>query len=195
MGWETIGEYLAEKMKAGRDPLASADDANDEDEDDADGGRFFPDDAADYEEPEPDPAREGIDWVRDKEERIVHPIYKVARDLCSEAMGELKEPARLFTEGEDEAAGEFVGQMMTLSAKLAGTVNGLARDGDTFDPSFTVATLKRVLQYHNDALSALGTLDGSPMLAASRGAHYRAGLFAIREDIVALITRLRGAER
>ena len=192
MGWETIAEYLAEKMKTGRDPLAAADDANDEDEDGADGSHFFPDDAADYEEPEPDPAREGIDWVRDKEERIVHPIYKAARDLCSEAMGELKKPARLFTEGEDEAASEFVGQMMTLSAKLAGALGGLARDGDLFDPSFTVATLKRVLGYHNAALTAVAALDGSPLLAADRVAHYRAGLFKIREEIVALIARLRG---
>jgi hypothetical protein len=187
MGWETIEEYLAEKMRTGRDPLGGGDDAEDEDD-----GVFVPDDIADYEEPEPDPAREGIDWVRDKEERIVHPIYKAARDLCSEAMDELKLPARLFTEGEDEAAGEFVGQMMTLSAKLAGALGGLARDGDLFDPKFTVATLKRVLEYHNAALAALAPLDGSPILGAARVVHYRAGLFAIREDIVALITRLRG---
>ena len=108
MGWETIEEYLAEKMKAGRDPLAVADDANDEDDDGdgTEGGHFYPDDLDDYEEPEPDPAREGIDWVRDKEERIVHPIYKAGRDLCTEAMDELKEPARLFSEGGDEAAGD-----------------------------------------------------------------------------------------
>jgi hypothetical protein len=188
MGWETIEEYLAEKMKTGRDPLAVVDAAND----DAEGGHFYPDDAAEYEEPEPDPAREGIDWVRDKEERIVHPIYKAGRDLCSEAMDELKEPARPFSEGEDEAAGEFVVQLMTLSAKLAGALGGLARDGDLFDPSFAVATLKRVLEYHNAALAALAALDDSPLLAADRVAHYRASLFKIREDLVALIARLRG---
>ena len=200
MGWTTLEEHFAEEENTARrenethaepDEASDAADADSIFSEDSDGF----DDLGDFEEPEPDPSREGIDWVRDAEERIVHPIYKAARDLCSEVMDELKAPARLFTEGEDEAAGEFVGRMMTLGAKLAGALGGFARDGDLFDPSFTVATLKRVLQYHNDALSALGALDTSPMLAAARVAHYRAGLFAIREDIVALITRLRGAER
>ena len=199
MGWKTIEEYLAQQMRTGRDPLADHDSDDEAEGDDQNGrerdGVLFADDIAAYEEPEPDPAREGIDWVRDDEERIVHPIYKAARGLCSEAMDELKAPARLFTEDEDEAAGEFVGQMMTLGAKLAGALGGFARDGDLFDPSFTVATLKRVLEYHNAALTALGALDGSLMLAVARVAHFRAGLFAIREDIVALITRLREAER
>lgn len=53
----------------------------------------------------------------------------------------LKWPARLFTESEDGEAGEFVGQMMTLSAKLAGTLNGLARDAP-----FTIATLTGILR-------------------------------------------------
>ena len=44
----------------------------------------------------------------------------------------------------------------------------------------------------NAALTAVAALDGSPLLAADRVAHYRAGLFKIREDIVALIARLRG---
>jgi hypothetical protein len=196
MGWETIEEYLAEKMRTGRDPLAGGGEDESEDgggkNESEEGGVFFPDDITDYEDPEPDPAREGIDWVRDDEERIVHPIYKTGRDLCSEAMDELKVPARLFTEGEDESAGEFVGQLMTLSAKLAGALGGLARDGDVPDPTFTVATLKRVLEYHNAALTALAALDSSPILGAARVAHYRARLFAIREDIIALITRLRG---
>ena len=181
MGWERLEEYLAEKIRTGGDPIAADDAAED----------FSTDAVGDYEGPEPDPAREGIDWVRDAEERVVHPIYKLARDLCSEAMDEFDESA---IGSEETGAGDFVGCVMTLSAKLAGALNGLARDGDVRDAAFTVATIKRVLEHHNAALAALAPLEGKPFAPAARVAHYRAALFKIREELIALIARLRGEE-
>ena len=181
MGWERLEEYLAEKMRTGRDPLAAEESADD----------FPPADFDDCEEPEPDPAREGIDWVHDAEERVVHPIYQMARDLCSGAMNEFDES--VIGAGEAEAE-EFVFCLMTLSAKLAGALNGLARDGGVRDAPFTVATLKRVLTHHNAAFAALASLEGKPVAPAARIAHYRTALFQIREEIVALLARLRGEE-
>jgi len=179
MGWELIEDYLAERMRTGHEPIAADDDGDD----------FANADFGDYEEPEPDPAREGIDWVRDAEERIVHPIYKMARDLCSEAMDEFDES---LTGSDDTEAGDFVCCMMTLGAKLAGALDGLARDGDVRDPAFAVATIKRALEHHNAALAALAPMAGKPFAPAARVAHYRAALFQIREDLIALIARLRG---
>lgn len=179
MGWERIEEHLAEKLRTGGDPLAAAES----------GDEFSPADFDDFEEPEPDPTREGIDWVRDAEERIVHPIYKSARDLCSEAMDEFDESA---IGAEDAGAEEFVCRVMTLSAKLGGALNGLARAGEVRDAAFTVARIKRVLEHQNAALAALRPLEGKAFASAARAAHYRAALFEIREELIALIARLRG---
>ena len=127
--------------------------------------------------------------MRDAEDRFVHPIYKLARDLCSEAMDEFDES----TIGSDDAeAGDFVCCVMTLSAKLAGALNGLARDGDVRDAAFTIANVKRVLEHHNAALAALAPREEKPFAPAARVAYYRAALFQIREDLIALIARLRG---
>ena len=62
------------------------------------------------------------------------------------------------------------------------------------DAAFTVATIKRALEHHNAALAALAPLEGKPFAPAARVAHYRTALFQIREDLIALIARLRGEE-
>ena len=181
MGWQHIEEYLAEKMRTGRDPIAA----------DEPGDESPLEEFAEYEEPEPDAAREGIDWVRDKEERVVHPIFQRSRDLCSEAMHEFDESTLGSADAE---ADEFVFRLMTLSAKLAGALNGLARDGEIRDAAFTIATLKRVLEHHNAALTALAPLEQKRFAPVARVVCYRTALFQIREDLIALIARLRGEE-
>ena len=42
------------------------------------------------------------------------------------------------------------------------------------------------------ALAALALLEGKPFASTARTAHYRTALFQIREDLIALIARLRG---
>jgi hypothetical protein len=50
------------------------------------------------------------------------------------------------------------------------------------------------LEVHNQTLLAAKALADSPFLAGESVAHHRAELFAIREEILALISRLRGQE-
>jgi hypothetical protein len=72
MGWTWLEEALeAEEAATSEEKAEAAAEAEAEFEDDDD-----------YTEPEPDPALEGIDWVRDDDdgERIVHPLYKRAKD-------------------------------------------------------------------------------------------------------------------
>jgi len=144
------------------------------------------------EPPEPDPEREGIDWVRDKDGDIVHPIEKRA----SEALGLLfdetkKNPA--LEQTEDEDFGDFLGHFMSVSAKLAGALGGIARGWrETEEAGFTIALLKRVLEYLHQAIAAGERLSGKKLLSPERLAFFRAELFGIREEILALITRLRG---
>lgn len=143
------------------------------------------------EEP-PDPAREGIDWVHDGEERYVHPVQKRAKDALYALTDELKARGQ-FPQCEDDALGDFVGHCMILSAKLAGALGSIARGHYQPEPGFTIALLKRALEILHDALTAAETLAAKPaLLPAASLATHRAALFATREDILALIARLRG---
>ncbi len=144
------------------------------------------------EEESPDPAREGIDWVRDDEERFIHPIQKLAKDALYALMDELKAHGQ-FPECEDDDLGDFVGHCMTLSAKLAGALSGIARGGWEPEAGFTIALLKRALEILNNALTAANSVAAKPeLLPAESLAKHRATLFATRESILALIAKLRG---
>jgi hypothetical protein len=146
--------------------------------------------ALDEPEPEPDPAREGIDWVRDREERIMHPVAQHARDVLYALLDELKAGGEDLAE-TDEAVGNFAAQLMTLHVKLCSALGFIARDRGSTDRGLIIAWLKRALEIHNETLSAAGALDGHGRLPAERLAHYRAELFQIREAVLAIIAGLR----
>jgi hypothetical protein len=178
MGWSWLEEALDAQVEAQASP-------GEED--------FSVEEFDSEKEPRPDPAREGIDWVWDAKERIVHPISKHARDALYALLDELN-VASHFPDCDDPALTEFVGHFMTLSAKLAGALGGLARGGYEPDRGLVIAWLKRALDIHNQTLLAAKALADSPFLAGESVAHHRAELFAIREEILALISRLRGQE-
>lgn len=143
-------------------------------------------------EPGPEPAREGIDWVRDGEDRYCHPIQKRAKDALYALLDELKAGHR-SPQREDDTLADFVGHCMTLSTKLAGALAGIARGHHQPEATFTIALLKRALEILNDALTAAQTLATKPdVLAPESLARQRAALLATREDILTLITQLRG---
>ncbi|MEI9898351.1 MAG: hypothetical protein WDN28_31960 [Chthoniobacter sp.] len=174
MGWEGLEEALAEQETAARDEAADGDLEED------------------GEEP-PDPAREGIDWVRDDEERIIHPLGKHARDLLYALLKEVKAGEEDLSE-RDEAIGEFVDQFMLLSVKLRSALSFIARGDRYIDPGMIIAWLKRVLEIHNQVLAAADALTDHSDFPAPRLAYYRAELFQIREDVLAILTRLRTPE-
>ena len=148
------------------------------------------DDIEDYELPPPDPIREGIDWVRDERGHILHPIQKRAHDVLHALLDELK-AAGHFPEEEDEQLADFVSGFMTLSAKLAGALGGIARGDDFFEPGMVIAWLKRVLEVLNTSIAAADIISRTRFLPTERFAYYRSELFAIREAILELMTQLR----
>jgi hypothetical protein len=150
----------------------------------------FEDDLEDDELPPPDPLREGIDWVRDDRGRIVHPIEKRAHAALHALLDELKAVGH-FPEEKDEQVAEFVSGFMTLSAKLAGALGGVARGDDFFEPGMVIAWLKRVLEILNKTIAAADAVKAKDLLPAERFAYYRSELFAIREDVLELIKQLR----
>jgi hypothetical protein len=79
---------------------------------------------------------------------------------------------------------------MVLSGKLAGALSGVSR-GWGFDSGLTIASLKRALEILHQALTAADSLGPDTPFPAARIMHFRNELFAIREQLIALMTKLR----
>jgi hypothetical protein len=137
----------------------------------------------------PEPAREGIDWVRDERGEIVHPIQGRAKESLYALLDELRAAGN--PEEHHDGLSEFVGHFMTLSAKLAGALGGIVRGWVGADTGLTIASLKRALDVLHQALAAAGALGADAPFPAARIAHFRDELFAIREQIIALMATLR----
>jgi hypothetical protein len=188
MGWSWLEEALDQQDEEKEDRQESKDEdleVKGDHEKKAESGN----DIEDYELPAPDPIREGIDWVRDERGHILHPIEKRAHDV-SHSLDELRATEH-FPEEEDEQVAEFVSGFMTLSAKLAGALGGVARGDDFFEPGMVIAWLKRILEILNKTLAAAEAARGKDFLPAERFAYYRIELFAIREEVLELIKQLR----
>ena len=150
----------------------------------------FEEELEEREFPPPDPMRQGIDWVRDDDGDLSHPIEKRAHDALHALLDELKAAGR-FPQEQDEQLADFVSGYMTVSAKLAGALGGLKRGDDFSDAAMVIAWLKRILEILNKTIAAADVVRERRFLSAERFAHYRNELFAIREEILELITRLR----
>jgi hypothetical protein len=151
----------------------------------------FEEELEEHEFPPPDPKREGIDWVRDDDGDLSHPICKRAHDALHALLDELKATGH-FPEAQDEQLGDFVSGYMTVSAKLAGSLGGITRRDDFYDAVMVIAWLKRVLEILNNTIAAADAVSEKLFLPPPRLGYYRNELFAIREEILELIARLRG---
>jgi hypothetical protein len=191
MGWTWLEAALdrpkqekEQVQKQEKEPEDLRTEIPEEDEDE------FEEEIEDHELPPPDPMREGIDWVRDDRGHISHPIQKRAHDALHTLLEELK-AAGHFPEEQDEQLGDFVSGYMTLGAKLAGALDGIARGDDFSEAAMVVAWLKRVLEILNKTIAAADAVSEKRFLPAERFAYYRNELFAIREEILELMTQLR----
>lgn len=141
-------------------------------------------------EPEPDPAREGIDWVRTKDGELVHPLQHRCFEAAMKVWHEIEALGK--DEFEDEDVGEFIFQWQTTGAKLAGALNGIAQDRHTPDAAFTVACLKRALSHLHRSQAGLEAVALKRSLPEKTTAAARAELFEIREGILRLMDEFRG---
>jgi hypothetical protein len=140
---------------------------------------------------EPNPVTEGIDWVRDDNGDIRHPLSKRAFE-SGVAIWHYCEDRGLLGENADTDLAEMVFQFQTAGAKIAGALNSLAYDRDmTFHAGFVVAALKRALKYLNASMAAVEKVARKKLLAAERLDAFRAELFEIREQMLALMKRFR----
>lgn len=148
------------------------------------------DDAMNEPPPEPDPLREGIDWVRTADGDIEHPL----QHRCHESairFWRIADEFGLDKAGDDDLA-QFVFEFQTAAAKLAGALHGIARGEIHAEPAFTVAYLKRALDHLHRAQAGLESVakKGTP-LTEPIIAEARTELFEIREGILRLMQELR----
>jgi hypothetical protein len=140
--------------------------------------------------PEPDPHREGIDWIRTKDGDIAHPL----QHRCFEsAMKFWEQTDKLgLKKSEDDDLQQFIFEFQTTGAKLAGALGGIAEDRGFADAAFTVACLKRALDHLHKSQAGLEAVATKKLLPEKMIAEARKELFEIREGILKLMDEFRG---
>jgi hypothetical protein len=141
-------------------------------------------------EPEPDPSREGIDWIRTEDGRLRHPL----EHRCFESAMKFWHLADEleFEKLADKDLDQFIFEFQTTSAKLAGSLGPTARGEHFPEASFTVAYLKRALDHLHKSQAGLEAVAPKKLLPEDALAEARKELFEIREGILRLMDQFRG---
>ncbi|MBN1672745.1 MAG: hypothetical protein JXR37_17005 [Kiritimatiellae bacterium] len=138
---------------------------------------------------EPDPLTEGVDWIRLSNGAIKHPLAHRAFELASR-MWQACEQRKLLGETGDRDLHEMLFAAQTLGAKLAGALNSLAFR-EPVDGGLVVAYLKRGLKHFDRAMATADRVRRKRLLTPATLDDFRAGLFEIREEMLALMDRFR----
>ena len=133
--------------------------------------------AADEPPPEPDPHREGIDWIRAERGNVCHPL----QHRCSESAHKFwRQAGELgLNQSADKDLEQFIFEFQTTGAKLAGALNGIARGAGFPDVSFTVALLKRALDHLHKSQAGLEAVAPKKLLPQKMVAEARKELFDV----------------
>jgi hypothetical protein len=183
-------EKIAREMGWDRD--GEEEDDDDQDRMSIDEMNAICEEAANAPPPEPDPSREGIDWVRVEGDDVAHPL----QHRCFESSIRFsKQVQKLGIErSSDQDLDDFIFEFQTTGAKLAGALNGFARGEGYADAAFTVAYLKRALGHLHKSQAGLEGVARKKLLPEPLVAEARKELFEIREGILRLMDQFRGRE-
>jgi hypothetical protein len=146
--------------------------------------------AANEPPPEPDPSREGIDWIRTEDGEIRHPL----QHRCAESVIKLWRACDQLglDKCSDTDLEQFVSEFQITSAKLAGALCGIAEGQNFCDDALTVAYLKRALDHLHKSQAGLKAVAPKKLLPESVLRRARQDLFEIRESILKLMDEFRG---
>jgi hypothetical protein len=186
MGWTWLEEALDEQQRESADG-AVAQPAHEEDEFDDDSPFDSPDDSRPL---EPDASTEGIDWIRNDDGRIGHPLAQRASDGSVALWRRCKDLG--LGEMDDADIAELMSEYQIAAAKLAGALNGLAFGRHLREGAFIVAYLKRGLHHLHAAQAGLEKVAAKNLLPCETIAATRAELFEIRQEILKLMKEFRG---
>ncbi len=171
MGWDGLLEALAEREEAADeedDELAGFDEDDDEFEERTRAG--YP---PDFEDDDEGGGFHGDGVPFDDDDN--HPLQLRSRELALRAMDRVE-----TDEGPGTPSYELVSNLLQVSGKLAGALNG-QRSGYHPETGFVLAVLKRCLNWLNDALRACQQLH-----EAHTDSHQRAAFKKLNEEILQL---------
>jgi hypothetical protein len=140
--------------------------------------------------PEPEPHREGIDWIRTARGDIRHPLQHRCHESAMKVWHECDELG--LKESEDDDLQQFVFEFQTTGVKLGGALHGVAQGRGPRDGAFTVAYLKRALDHLHQAQAGLEAVAPKKLLPERMVSEARKELFEIREGILKLMDEFRG---
>lgn len=191
MGWDHILEMLDAKEEQERSGTDAADSGPSGKVTEAGAAGGFVDfEDTDFEEPEPDPATEGKDWVRTKH-GIKHPLSHRALESAMVLWHRVDELG--LKDDADEDLGTLVGEFSILGAKLAGALDGLAQERSYIDLAHNIARMKRGLTHLHAAQAALVKVEERGLLPAEDLERTRTELFALREEMLRLMEEFRSS--
>jgi hypothetical protein len=146
--------------------------------------------AANEPPPEPDPAREGLDWIRTANGDVCHPL----QHLCSECAIKFWRQTEEYglDQFADKDLEQFFSEFHVTGAKLAGALNTIACGAGEPEAAFTVASLKRALDHLHKAQAGLEAVAPKRLLPESIITEARMKLFEIREAILRLMNEFSG---
>lgn len=178
MGWDHM-------LGGGRSSGGAAEEEEDDDEEE-----WLP--AADLMPDDDDGDGEG-EFI-DEDSPDCHPLQKRSHDLVVRLLTEIDEERmenRQTSEG-DTSLDRFIRNTMNISGKLAGAL-GIRGFGGSRNKGYTLAILRRCLNWANEALAALNELSESPAWQSRLDllAEFRAELFALRDGMTDLRRELR----
>ena len=146
--------------------------------------------AANEPPPEPDPHREGIDWIRTERGDLCHPLQHRCFESAIKFWRQADELG--LDKSADKDLDQFIFEFQCTGAKLAGALNSIARGEGFADAAFTVAHLKRALDHLHKSQSGLEAVAPKQLLRETTIAEARKELFEIREGILRLMDEFRG---
>jgi hypothetical protein len=189
MGWDHIIEMLDEKEAQEKEGVAGQGgeaQADDEPHEDSKSDECAADEG---DEPQPDPATEGTDWVRTKDGDIKHPLSNRAFESAMALWDRIKELG--LKDDLDEDLGTLWHQFCAVGAKLAGALDGLALDRSIGELAHNIARMKRGLTHLHAAQAALRKVEDKQLLPPEDLEHTRSELFGIREEMLRLMEEFR----
>jgi hypothetical protein len=139
--------------------------------------------------PQPDPATEGIDWVREEDGGISHPLSLRAFDGSVALWHRCRELG--LSKRDDPDLCDLISEFQVTGAKLAGALDSLAYGRDQTEGPFIVAYLKRALGHLHRAQAALEQVVPKNLLPERILGVTRKDLFDIREEILRLMEEFR----
>jgi hypothetical protein len=194
MGWDHMLDMMAQAQEnSGKpqtaDQSASMEDFEEDDDDPEDAGEEWKEDAED----DSDDDDAFADYM---EERRSHPLQKTAHKLVTCILRDLRDEDRdegiESEEARNTPLSRFISNTMSISGKLAGALS-TRRFAEGSDAGYTLAILKRCLNWSNEALSGLNDLLADSLWEDRHTlfSEYKRELHVVRDGITDLRQEIR----